>query len=114
MSVSFRPAGDRLVIRVERRQTAGALRVERAFGAEVEARVTGGEGGEELTVLPDGLAVRNPGDSSASYRVAVPATVRVIDLFVAGRRSWSGAPDALPVEWTLQTGRRTAGEGVER
>lgn len=115
VSVSFLPAGDRLAIRVERRQAGGVLRVEPGSGAEVEARVIGGDGGEELTVLPDGLAVRNPDDSSARYAVAIPATVREIEVFVAGRRIWSGSPDRLPVEWTLRVGASaSAGEGVER
>lgn len=115
MSVSFRPESRRLAIRVERRQAGERLRVEPAAGPEVEARVLGGDGGEELVVLPDGLAVRTPGPSRAEYVVAVPLTLDGIDLFVAGRRVWSGLPDALPMEWTLDPGADApAGEGADR
>lgn len=101
VTVSFAPVGDRLAIRVEKPQRGGRIRLRPGEGPNVEARVVGGTGLEELLVLPEGVAVRNLAGSTADYEVEVPATLAGVDLVVAGRVVWAGSPGDLPVERDL-------------
>ncbi len=98
LSVSFVPAGDRLVVRLAEAQAAGRVRLEPIAGREVHGEVLEGTGAEELIVLPDGLSIRNGSASTASYRIRVPAQIIVLELMVGDRPAWSGSAASLPLE----------------
>jgi hypothetical protein len=98
LSVSFVPAGNRLVVRLAVAQAAGRVALEPVAGREVHAEVMDGSGVEELVVLPDGLSVRNAAASTASYRIRVPGQITRLELVVGDRPVWSGSASALPRE----------------
>jgi hypothetical protein len=82
-AVSFTPAGPELVITLAARQRAGALTLAPTAAREASLEVTGG--GDESPVVTDaGLRIENAAGSTASYRIALPASVRGAELRVAG------------------------------
>lgn len=78
--VHFTPVGDEFVLEFATRQPDGSVALERSTGAEATVEVL--HGSAELLVLPDGVRVRNTPESSAEYRVVVPAGIRRVPLRV--------------------------------
>jgi hypothetical protein len=50
--------------------------------------VLGGDGSEELVVLPGGLRILNVATSTASYEIVLPPVVRNIEVRIGGRTVW--------------------------
>jgi hypothetical protein len=85
-SVSFAVERDRLIVDMARRQAEGVLVVEIVDAVTASAAITGGELGGDLLVLPGRLRIVNAPESTASYRVRVPATLTRVEVLVAGER----------------------------
>ncbi len=83
--VSFAPAGTTFSIEVSRAQSQGVISLVIDSGPSASARVRGGDGSEELVVLPAGLRIVNAPTSSANYEIVVPRSVRALELTIAGR-----------------------------
>jgi hypothetical protein len=84
-AVSFAPAEARLFISVAQYQTQGTVIVETGDVTQVTAEVRGGSTLEDLVVLPEGLRIVNVAQSTADYRIVVPATLLEITVEVAGQ-----------------------------
>lgn len=96
--VSFVPDGPNLVIRVDRRQRGGELRLVAAHDRrEVRASVVGASDGPDasLTVLPSGLRILNRPGSGSSYRVVVPSSLAEVRVQIADRPTARVAGDEL-------------------
>lgn len=74
--VQFRIEGDELSVEIATRQAGGAITLRTGEGSLVSAEVIGGGAGADLLVLPDGLRIANTAESTAEYRMVVPAQVR--------------------------------------
>lgn len=79
-SVTFAPEGPVFRVYVTSFQAVGALTLATVDADVVSAAVLGGDGGEELLVLPSGVRIRNLPASSADYAIRVPVGVREIVL----------------------------------
>lgn len=73
--VRFTPSGPVFTIEVAARQAAGRLTIDVAGDSIASALVSGGDGSEELVVLPERLRVVNPPTTIASYHVRLPRGV---------------------------------------
>jgi hypothetical protein len=82
---SFAPTDTMFVIRVDRRQAVGAVELSVTAGDRISAQAFGGTAAEELVVLPGQLRVVNTAASVADYRVQVPASVRIVRVFIGDR-----------------------------
>lgn len=82
--VQFTPTGDEFDLEFTTRQAGGTVRVEPHGAAFVSAEVLRDDVGTDLLVLPNGLRVRNAAESTAEYRVMVPAHLRRVRVRVAG------------------------------
>ena len=71
--VSFAVDGPSLTIEVAAVQAGGELHVRVGDGGLASARVDGGDGSEELVVLPGALRIVSSPSSGADYHVVVPA-----------------------------------------
>ncbi len=78
--VSFAVEGPSLTIEVGTVQAAGVLRVQVGGEGLVSARVEGGDGSEELVVLPGVLRIESNTTSGADYHVIVPAALTRISI----------------------------------
>lgn len=87
ITVDFPLRGDTLTVALDAGQSAGAVDlVPAAPGAStVRVDVRGAAGPGRLLVLPGSVRVRNVAADTASYRVAVPARVRVVHVEVGSR-----------------------------
>lgn len=100
--VQFTPAGETFTLELTAAQAGGAVEVRRAGTALATAEQVGGATPAELLVLPAGVRVQNSAASTASYRVTVPASVRIVRVRVGS---------APPV--VLDAARLAAGARVE-
>lgn len=82
--VEFVPTGSAFTIDVAHPQAAGALTLVRAAGPSATAEVVAGTGEADLLVLPSGLRIGNAAQSTAEYRVSVPASIRRVTVRVGG------------------------------
>lgn len=82
---SFVPTDTTLIIRVDRRQAAGAIVLDRGPGERISAQAIGGTSAEGLLVLPGQLHISNAMTSSADYRISVPLSIRVVRVIIDGR-----------------------------
>ncbi|HEX2191386.1 MAG TPA: hypothetical protein VHG51_20915, partial [Longimicrobiaceae bacterium] len=81
--VRVAPRGDEFVPEPASRQAGGTLTL-RADPAPEVAVESVGPGGAPLLVLPGGVRIRNDAASTASYRVALPPTVRRVRVRIGG------------------------------
>lgn len=85
VKVSFVPAGDRLLIRIDEPQPAGTVRVVFENRPDALGEVLTEDEDASLLVLPDGFRARNAGGKDWSYRFHVPATLAGVRVLIAGR-----------------------------
>lgn len=104
VAVSFVPAGDRLVIRVDEPQQAGTVRVVFEDRADAVGEVLTADETASLVVLPDGFRARNRADSDWSYRFRLPSSLRSVTVEVGGEEMAELTPAAGVAEVGL--GRR--------
>lgn len=83
-TVTFSPAGEVFVVEVTARQADGRLIIESGDDETATAIIEGGDGSEQLVVLPNGLRVVNGSGGRASYRVRLPPRVRAVYAVIAG------------------------------
>lgn len=95
--IAFEPAGDVFNLELDAEQAVGAVRLTLAPGSRVSARVVGGD--ESFTLLPAGVQVENRPTSTASYEIAVPGSVRVVQLFAGDRLLGIVQVDASSSAW---------------
>ena len=81
--VSFEPAGAIFILDVEHAQATGSVHLELHDAAAASAEVVDGAS-EEILALPSGLRVANSGASTASYRLTLPADLKLIQVFAGG------------------------------
>lgn len=86
--VTFAVAGSAFRLDVASTQRRGTITVATDSVASASARVLGGDGSEELVVLPEGLRILNAATSTASYEVVLPPAVQNIEVRIAGRSVW--------------------------
>ena len=91
-TVWFTPTADVLTIRVTTRQADGSLLLEAIAGRTASAVVRGAGEGDELIVLPDELRITNTAASRAMYRVALPAQLKRVVVFIGAEPPVSVAP----------------------
>ena len=102
-AVSFAPAGSELVVTVAARQRAGVLTLSSTATAEASLEVVGG--GEVSPLVTDaGLHIENAAGSTASYRIALPASVRSVRLRVAGEPERELSAAAIARGWRYDFG----------
>ena len=96
-TVSFAPTGPAFTLRFDSLPAAGLLTIEGTASTAISARVASGAGmgGDDFVVLPGELRVRNLASSRATYLVSVPSTVTRVQVIVAGRPIYGGAPPAV-------------------
>ena len=82
--VSFVVNGASLSIEVEMMQSGGELHVRSADVGLASARVEGGDGSEELVVLPGVLRVVSGATSGANYHVVVPMNLAGVSVRIGG------------------------------
>jgi hypothetical protein len=83
--VGFAPVADELAIAVASQQEDGAVLLTTTSGPEVTFEIVDGTGGETPLVQDGGLRIRNGPSSRASYRVALPPSVRRVHIGVGAR-----------------------------
>lgn len=83
-TVTFSPAGEVFVVEVTARQAEGRLIIETRVDETVTAIIEGGDGSEQLVVLPTGLRVVNDSGGRASYRIRLPSLVKTVHAVIAG------------------------------
>jgi anti-sigma factor RsiW len=98
--VSFPTASSTFELVVQEAQPSGEIRVQVRAGDRVTAQMVGA-GGESMLVLPSGLQIENSAASTASYRISVPASVRVIVVRIGGAPSQIVPVDATRGDWSV-------------
>jgi hypothetical protein len=78
--ITFTPAGPEFTLRVVHLQAGGTLYLTVEPTASASAGVIGGDGSEEIVVLPGGFEVRNAATSTASYEVRLPNHLESIEV----------------------------------
>ncbi|HEX9727880.1 MAG TPA: hypothetical protein VGA37_05200 [Gemmatimonadales bacterium] len=91
-SLTFAPEGPRFELHVDVWQETGDLTMTTVADTQATATVLGGDGREELFVLPSGLRIVNDPGSRADYQVQVPASMREIRVTVGDGAVRSFAP----------------------
>ncbi len=86
--VTFPAVGSDFSLEVVSTQSRGTVVIAIDSVPSASARVLGGDGSEELVVLPGGLRILNAAASTASYEILLPLVVRNIAVRVAGRTVW--------------------------
>jgi hypothetical protein len=94
--VTFAAAGSDFSLEVISTQGRGTVFITVDSVPSASARVLGGDGSEELVVLPGGLRILNAAASTASYEIVLPPAVRNIEVRIAGRTVWRSDETALP------------------
>lgn len=84
-AVSFVPRHATLRIDVTVAQVSGTVFVRRVGGGEVTANVKDAGEADGIAVLPDGFRIENSEQSVARYDVAVPSTIEMVEVVVAGK-----------------------------
>ena len=98
--VSFVPAGEELVLEIARRQAGGALILQVHDAADATVEVRGGRG-ENVLVLPERVRIENLAESSADYRITLPAQLESVRVGVGGE-----APLRIPLSEVEVQGER--------
>ena len=93
VTVSFIPAVDRLVLRIDESQPAGTVHVIFENRPDALGEVLTEDEDASLLVLPDGFRARNVGEKEWSYRFTLPATLAGARIVVAGRTVAEPAPE---------------------
>jgi hypothetical protein len=83
--VTFAAADPDFSLEVASTQRRGTVAIAIDSVPSASARVLGGDGSEELVVLPGGLRIHNTVASTASYEILLPLVVRNIEVRIAGR-----------------------------
>jgi len=82
--IRFNPRGPEFRLEFTDRPAGGMLMLIFDSTATASAGVVGGEGDEEMILLPDGLRIRNSISSTVDYEVRLPLTVSLLEVRVAG------------------------------
>lgn len=85
VTVSFVPAGDRLLVRIDEPQPAGTVHVVFEDRSDAMGEVLTEDEDASLLVLPDGFRARNAGGKDWSYRFRVPTTLARVAVVIGGR-----------------------------
>lgn len=85
ITVSFVPAGDRLLLRIDEPQPTGSLVVVFEDRTDAVGEVLTEDEDASLVVLPDGFRARNAGGRDWSYRFRVPGTLAGVRVVIGGR-----------------------------
>jgi hypothetical protein len=95
-SVSFTPTSASFTLRLDSVPAAGVLDVEAGGDDKVTASVVSGAatGGDAFVVLPAELRIRNASQARASYRLALPRSVRRFRVVVADSVVFDGVAPA--------------------
>ena len=80
---SFVPTDTTLTIRLDRRQTRGAIELMASATRRISVQALGPEVAQEILVLPAALRIVNM-TTAGSYRIALPASVRTVRVIVGG------------------------------
>jgi hypothetical protein len=94
-SMTFVPVGPLFELHVEAWQATGGMTITTAAEGHATLTLVGGDGREELVVLPSGLRIVNDAGSWSSYDVRIPAVIREVRVIVADGPAWrfaTGAP----------------------
>ena len=91
-TVTFRPATEVFMMEIAAWQAEGELVIESGGGETATATIEGGDGSEQLVVLPTGLRLVNASDGRASYRIRLPSLVRTVHVLIA---------DASPIRFRI-------------
>jgi hypothetical protein len=83
--ITFTPAGPEFMLQVIHVQAGGTLYLTVAPTASASAGVMGGDGSEEIVVLPNGFQIRNATTSTASYEVRLPNHLETLEVRVGDR-----------------------------
>jgi hypothetical protein len=94
--VTFAAVGSDFSLEVISTQSQGTVVIAVDSVPSASARVLGGDGSEELVVLPGGLRILNAAASTASYEIVLPPVVRNIEVRIAGRTVWRSDETVLP------------------
>jgi anti-sigma factor RsiW len=86
--VTFAAVGSDFSLEVVSAQSRGTVVIASGSVPSASARVLGGDGSEELVVLPGGLRILNVATSTASYEIVLPPVVRNIEVRIGGRTVW--------------------------
>jgi hypothetical protein len=82
---SFTPTDSVLIVRIDRAQSSGSLRLISVSDAKVSGQAEGNTEGEELVMMPTGIRVSNRANSIADYKISVPASIRSIHVTTADK-----------------------------
>jgi anti-sigma factor RsiW len=83
--ITFTPAGPEFTLRIVHVQAGGTLYLTVDPTASASAGVIGGDGSEEIVVLPDGFQIRNAATSTASYEVRLPSHLETLEVHIGDR-----------------------------
>ena len=73
--LSFRPVTASFTIELANPQTVGTVTIGRSPTGQASAQIIGGTEQESVMILPSGLRIENAPESTASYRILLPATL---------------------------------------
>lgn len=82
--VGFSPRGDEFRLEFVNRPNQGTLVLIIDSMTTATASVFGGDGADDLIVLPDGLRIGNMTTSTGDYEVRLPLTLSAVVVYVAG------------------------------
>ena len=83
--ITFTPAGPEFTLWIVHLQAEGTLYLTVDPTASASAGVIGGDGSEEIVVLPDGFQIRNAATSTASYEVRLPNHLETLEVRIGDR-----------------------------
>jgi len=83
--ITFAPAGPEFTLRVMHAQAGGTLYLTVDPTASASAGVIGGDGSEEIVVLPNGFQIHNVATSTASYEVRLPDYLETLAVRIGDR-----------------------------
>lgn len=96
--IAFEPVGEVFNLDIEAEQAVGAVVLTLGGGSRVSAQVVGGS--ESFTLLPSGVLIENTAASTSSYEIAVPSSVRIVQVFAGTRLVGAYEVDASSGSWS--------------